>query len=456
MFYDEYVMSLEEIRQERIKKLEKLRSLGINSYPAQTNRTHSVAEALKKFLALVKNKKKIRMAGRLMAKREHGGSAFFDLKDETGKIQIYFKKDILGDEYEKALEVLDVGDFLEAGGKLFKTKKGEATLEITEWIMLVKSLRPLPEKWRGLQDTEERFRRRYLDLLMNKDVRERFEMRSKIIRHLREFLDKKDFFEVETPILQIIPGGATARPFKTHLNALNLDLYLRIAPELYLKELLVGGFEKIYEIGRIFRNEGIDAVHNPEFTMLEGYIAYQDSGYLRSFLRQMLEKAVRKVNNSPVAVYEEKSIDFSKPFKEIFYDELIKESGDFDIAKKSLIQPTFISGFPDEKLPLAKAEAKNLKKADAFQVIAGGIELIKAFSEENDPLVQRERFLEQQKLRETGDEEAQRLDENFLEALEYGMPPACGFGIGVDRLAMLLTDAKNIREVVLFPTLKPK
>lgn len=449
-------MALEDIRNERIKKLEKIKSWGQDPYPAQTRRTHLVGEVLSKFSNLAKAKKKVRIAGRLMAKREHGGSAFFDLKDETGKIQLYFKKDALGDDYEKALEVLDIGDFLETEGKLFKTKKGEETIEISDWVILTKSLRPLPEKWHGLQDVEERFRKRYLDLLMNTEVRERFELRSKIIYHLREFLKKNDFLEVETPILQTIPGGAMARPFKTHLNALNLDLYLRIAPELYLKELLVGGFEKVYEIGRIFRNEGIDAVHNPEFTMVEGYIAYQDSQYLRNFLRQLLESVVAKINNGRVVVYEDKSIDFSKPFKEVSYDELVKESGDFDVAKKNLIQPTFVFGFPSEKLPLAKAEAKNPKRADAFQLIVGGIELVKAFSEQNNPLVQKERFLEQEKLRGAGDEEAQRLDENFIEALEYGMPPACGFGMGIDRLAAVLTNSHSLREIILFPTLKPK
>jgi len=292
---------------------------------------------------------------------------------------------------------------------------------------------------------------------MNPEIKENFLKRALIISELRDFLKNNGFTEFETPVLQPIPGGAMAKPFKTHLNALDLDLYLRVAPELYLKRLLVGGFEKVYEIGRCFRNEGIDAHHNPEFTMLEAYVAYKNSAYLKKFLVDLFRFLVKKINKgSLILTYENNDIDFSKPFEEKKYDDLIKEFGDLDSARKDLIQPTFVSGFPKELLPLSKTLEKDASKAEAFQIFIGGFELVKAFTELNDPIEQRKRFEEQEKLREKGDEEAQRFDEDFLETLEYGMPPCAGFGIGVDRLAALLTNSHTLREIILFPTMKPK
>ncbi len=346
---------------------------------------------------------------------------------------------------------------MEIKGNVFKARQGEKTVRVREIRMAAKALRPLPEKWHGLKDVEERYRKRYLDLLMNGDVKKNFLVRSEIFKKLRKIFDRLGFVEVETPVLQLIPGGATARPFKTRLNALDLDLYLRIAPELYLKQLLIGGFEKIYEIGRNFRNEGMDAHHNPEFTMLEAYVAYKDSAYLKTFLQNVLRALIKDLNSgSLIITYEKNLIDFSKPFVEKTYDNLIKEFSDMDTAKKTLIQPTFVTGFPKELLPLSKTLENDAKTADAFQIFVGGLELVKAFTELNNPLEQRERFEEQERLREKGDEEAQRFDEDFLEALEYGMPPCAGFGIGIDRLAALLTNSHTLREIIFFPTMRPK
>lgn len=446
-------MSLEDIRNERVKKLERIRSWGKNPYPAKTGRTHLVNEVLSKFSGLAKSKKKVRVTGRLMAKREHGGSAFFDLKDEAGKIQLFFKKDVLGDDYERAIEVLDIGDFLEAEGKLFKTKKGEETIEISDWVVLVKSLRPLPEKWHGLQDVEERFRKRYLDLLINPEVKDRFEKRLALVWTLRNKLAKEGFIEVETPILQVLPGGARARPFVTHYNALDMDFYLRVAPELYLKRLLIGGFGKVFEIARNFRNEGIDHDHNPEFTMLELYWVYQDYRGLMVFLEKMLKEWL------------------PGPWKKVTFAEAIKSIGkkdwknipgeELDIFYKKEVrskiqEPTLVIDYPESIMQLAKPKAEDPTLTESFQLLVQGTELVKGFSELNDPIFQRRQMERQEELYRAGDKEATRLDEDFLEALEYGMPPSAGLGIGIDRLVMLATGTKNVREAVLFPTLRPK
>jgi lysyl-tRNA synthetase class 2 len=485
-------MALEDIRSERIKKLEVLREKGIDPYPAKTGRTYSIAEVLKKFPALEKSGEWVVLGGRIMAKREHGGSMFLDLREGSGKLQIYFKKDILGENYDLALETVDIGDFLEVEGAAFKTKKGEETIEVANWKMLAKSLRPLPEKWHGLQDVEERFRRRYLDLLMNDEVRSRFEMRSRIIQALREFHDKNGFLEVETPMLHPIPGGALAKPFVTHHNALSVDLYLRIAPELYLKRLLVGGFERVYEIGRNFRNEGIDVEHNPEFTMLECYAAYWSEDEMMNFVERLFILLAKQfphlVTPSPSG-----GIKWKKPFSRIPFKELISRYAlitDYEretrdslatrarqlgievrksetkgkiadeiykkICRPYLSQPTFVINHPLDISPLAKKRPEVKQEVRRFQFIVGGMELANGFAELNDPLDQRDRFLEQEKMRGGGEEEAHRVDEDYIEAMEYGIPPAAGLGIGIDRLVMLFTGAKNIREVVLFPTLRPK
>lgn len=443
-------MALEEIRKARLAKLENLRKAGVDPYPAESFRSHKVSEAIDNFDGLLKSGEKVTLAGRLMSLREHGGSFFGDLKDESGRIQLFFKKDILnnpspssGRNYSFFLENFDIGDFIEASGVLIKTKVGEETLEVQSYRMLAKTLLPLPEKWHGLQDVEERFRKRYLDLIFNQEVKEKFELRFKIIGKIREYFLKAGAIEVETPILQTIPGGALAKPFKTHLNTLDLDLYLRIAPELFLKRLLIGGFEKVFEIGRNFRNEGIDRDHNPEFTMLEAYFAYKDYNWLAEFTEDLFVHL---------------SKDFKKPFKKVEFTELLKGKTGAEadeIFKKeirpTIIEPTFVINHPIELSPLAKKiDDKNVAR---FQLIAGGFELCNAFSELNDPLDQKERFKEQKKLK--GDE-VHPYDDDFLEALEYGMPPAAGIGIGIDRLVMFLTNSHNLREIILFPTMRPK
>lgn len=487
-------MPLDDIRSERIKKLDKLQKSGINPYPASARRTHLITEALKKFSTFTKSKKKLAITGRVIAKREHGGSMFLDLQDGTGKMQVYLKEDILDKNYQLALDTVDIGDFLEAGGRAFKTKKGEPTLEVLNWKMLAKSLRPLPEKWHGLQDVEERFRKRYLDLLMNKEVHERFELRSRIVKFLREFHEKNGFLEVETPMLHPIPGGALAKPFQTHHNALDINLYLRVAPELYLKRLLVGGMERVFEIGKSFRNEGIDKDHNPEFTMLESYAAYWDEEKMMDFVENLFLNLARlnltKIYGGSTSIETSK---FKKPFARVAFQDLLKRYAlitNYDrdtrdslatrarqlgievaphktkgkiadeiykkICRPYLIQPTFVTNHPLEISPLAKKQSKNPEEVRRFQLIVAGIELANGFAELNNPLEQRKRFEEQEKERSGGEEEAHRIDEDYLEAMEYGMPPAAGLGIGIDRLVMLFTDTKNIREVVLFPTLRPR
>lgn len=491
-------MALEEIRDERLKKLELLKKKGIDPYPAETSRTHSVIETLSKFNTFSKSKKKIILAGRIMARREHGGSTFLDLADGGDKIQLFLKKDVLGEAYDFFSETADVGDIIEAEGILFKTKKEEKTLEVGRWKMLAKSLRPLPEKWHGLQDVEERFRKRYLDSLMNSDVRARFEIRSLIIKSLRKFLEDNGFLEVETPIIQPIPGGTLAKPFTTHHKALDTDLYLRIAPELYLKRMLVGGFERVYELGRSFRNEGMDPQHNPEFTMLECYAAYWDDEKMMGFTEDLFIHVSKSVPAAPAAENEKKEdiskeIVFKKPFVRIPFKELLQRYAqiiDYDketqatlatrakqlgieviknepkskiadeiykkICRPYLVQPTFVTNHPLEISPLAKKDLDHPGEVRRFQLVAGGLELTNAFAELNDPLDQKERFETQEKERAGGEEEAHKMDKEFLEALEYGMPPAAGLGIGVDRLVMFLTHTKSIKEVIFFPTMKPK
>ncbi|OGD33206.1 hypothetical protein A2833_01575 [Candidatus Azambacteria bacterium RIFCSPHIGHO2_01_FULL_44_55] len=457
--------SLEELRETRIKKLQALEKAGLVAYPAKISRAQTVGEILEKFLLFWITKKSVLTAGRIKTLRTHGGITFADLEDFSGRIQLLFSKEALEKTaYQNLLDYFDIGDFIEVSGTVLKTKLGEKTIKAQRFAMAAKTLRPLPEKWHGLQDVEERFRRRYLDLLMNPETKKKLLNRSVITKAIRDYLDGGGFLEVETPILQNLAGGAAAKPFKTHLNTLDLELYLRVAPELYLKRMLIGGWEKIYEIGKNFRNEGIDASHNPEFTMLEAYIAYENSEYLKTFIKNLLQTVVKKINNGNATVrYEDKEIDFSGDWKETDYSDLVKKFEDqarpdegvtaWDIAKKTLIQPTVVSGFPKNILPLARATGE---KADAFQIIIGGWELIKAFSELNNPLEQKTRFEEQEKLRQTGDHEAQHLDEDFIEALEYGMPPAAGFGLGIDRLAALLTDSHSLREIILFPTMRPK
>lgn len=483
----------EEIRNARLEKLARLKSAGLEVYPAKVQDILDFSEVKAKF-ALLKRKKSVILAGRIVALRTHGGSLFCDLYDGKEKFQIYLKEDSVGREkFSLFSESADLGDFFEFKGKLFLTKKKEKTLLGSDFRMLAKSLRPLPEKWHGLQDVEERYRKRYLDLLSNTKVRENFHVRSFLISEIRRFLDKAGFQEVETPVLHPISGGASAKPFKTHHNALDLALFLRIAPELYLKRLLIGGLTKVYEMGRAFRNEGIDATHNPEFTELELYEAFSDAAQHMDFVERMIKHLVKTVSKSAVLKYQDSIINFSKKFARVSFEDALGrfallnnyrkmseeetgikakqfgieiEKGDTKakiadkifkkICRPKIIQPTFVMYYPLDILPLAKESASHPGMADMYQLVSGGLELAKGFSELNDPEEQRKRFDAQEIMRRSGDEEASSLDEDFLEALEYGMPPAAGLGVGIDRLAMLFTDSSNIREVILFPTMRSK
>jgi lysyl-tRNA synthetase class 2 len=447
--------NLEEIRKIRIQKLENLKKAGMDPYTAIASFTHTNQEALDAFKKLsgkpdkngvVQKGKEITLVGRVRSLRGHGGSTFCHIEDGYAKIQLYFKKDLIGDaNYDLFINNIDLGDFIEVSGKLFLTQKGEQTLQVLGWRILTKALLPLPSEWYGLEDVEERFRKRYLDLLMNKDVRNKFVKRSEIIKQIRKTLDENGFLEVETPMLQTMAGGAKAKPFKTHLNALGMDLYLRIAPELYLKRLLVGGFDKVYELNRNFRNEGMDREHNPEFTMLEFYAAYWNYEIMMNFTEKLLNSLDNKV--------------FKTPFKRVEYSDIVK-NGDEKEAFGKIIEPTFVINHPIEISPLAKKlegqDPTERGKAARFQLVVNGIELANGFSELNDPMDQAERFKAQEVERKGGNEEAHQYDKNFVEALEYGMPPASGIGIGIDRLTVLLTDSKTLREIILFPTMKPK
>ena len=486
-------MPILNIRKTRLKKLEAIKKAGVNPYPIKTKRTHSIEGALVNFEKFSRAKTKLVLVGRIRLIREHGGSTFLHFEDGTGRLQAYFKRDKLGEKnYKFFLDNFDVGDFIEVGGILFKTRKGERTIEVSDFKMLTKSLLPLPEKWHGLKDIEERFRKRYLDLIFNPEVKKKFEIRSRIIKEIREFLEKEGFWEVETPTLQPIYGGARARPFKTYLNALNMDLYLRIATELYLKRLLVGGFEKVYEIGKCFRNEGMDKFHNPEYTHFEFYWAYANHEDLMKLIERMFEYILRKIFGKFKIEYEGKMIDFKIPWKRIELSELLKtytkinldkinrealakkakrlgilvekERSKVEIAdeiykkfcRPKIWQPTFVIHYPIGFQPLAKALEESPKKLANFQLVIGGLELANAFSELNDSIEQRRRFEEEERFFKAGLKEAQRMDEDFLEALEYGMPPAAGFGMGIDRLVALLTNSYSLREIILFPTMRPK
>ena len=486
-------MPLDDIRQARLEKIDKLKKAGSNPYPGSASRTHIISKALDDFDKLAESKGNVVLTGRVMAKREHGGSTFLDIYDGTDKIQLLFKEDVVGEkEYRFFLETIDVGDFVEAGGFLFKTKREERTLEVKNYKILSKSLLPLPEKWHGLQDVEERYRKRYLDLLFNIEEKNKFKARARIIEHIRQYLLADGFIEVETPILQTLPGGANARPFETHLNTLDIDLYLRIAPELYLKRLLVGGFDKVFEFAKNFRNEGMDREHNPEFTMLEFYAAYWDYEIMMAFVEKMLEHVVEKNLGSTKINYQDKTIDFKGPFKRVAFNDLFKEySGmDYDesseedlkkkakeleikieksmtkgnigdeiykkVARPNIVEPTFIINHPLEISPLAKKLEEDQNHVARFQLVVGGMEVMNGFSELNDPIDQRERFEEQEKAAKKGNEETQRMDQDYIEAMEYGMPPAAGIGIGIDRITALLTDSHSIREIILFPLMKPR
>lgn len=482
-------------RQARIEKLKEIREQKVNPYPSTAKRSHFVSEVLASFDKFSAGKKMLSLVGRLRSVRLHGGSAFANIEDESGIIQLFFREDHFGAKPYKFLkELVDIGDFVRVRGALFTTKTGEKTLEVEALKLLTKTLAPLPEKWHGLSDVEIRYRQRYLDLIANPSVREIFKKRSLIVKTIRDFLERDGFMEVETPILQPIPGGATARPFVTHHNALDIDLYLRIAPELYLKKLIVGGFEKVFEIARCFRNEGIDWSHNPEFTQIELYQAYADYNDLMKMMEKFFVYLMKKTNGEKMKVtFERKEIDFTPSYERITFRDILMKLGNCDIekypdresmAKKArelgleilpsddrgkiidevfkkvvrpkIINPIFVINHPIELSPLAKKMPADPRYVERFQLLVAGTELVNAFSELNDPQDQRERFVIQQKMREAGDVEAMRIDEDFIAALEHGMPPTAGLGMGIDRLTALLTNSHNIKEVILFPTLRPE
>lgn len=472
--------SIDEIRAARLKKLETLRERGLDPYPIDSHYDKTLREVVDSF----KEGERLTLVGRILALRGQGKIIFFDFDDGTHRFQGLLKKGepTKVEDFEIFEECFDIGDFIEVEGTLFLTKQNEKTILVERLRMLAKSLRPLPEKWHGLTDTEERFRKRYLDLLSNTETRERFIVRAKLVSEIRRFLEEAGFIETETPALQPLYGGASAEPFVTHHNALDVDLYLRISDELYLKRLLVGGYPRVYEIARDFRNEGIDTTHNPEFTMLEFYEAYSDAPKQMKFVEDLMKSAGRAVGNDifdkkfEILTYSDalhKYADIKDPLTKEVRElrELAQKLGaDIDpessrvklldaifkkAVKPELKNPTFIIDYPKDYLPLTKEKKNDPDLVDAFQLYAGGLELVKAFSELNDPLEQRKRFEKQMEAMKT-ERDAQPLDEEFLEAMEYGMPPAGGVGIGIDRLSMLLTGVGNIKEVILFPTLRPR
>ena len=482
----------------RLDKLKKLKEAGEKLYPNDYRPSYVTSHIFSQFGShtedqLGKLPADISLGGRIVGIRSFGRASFFHLQDRGGKIQVYVRQDRLGKDGYNLFKSLDIGDIVGVSGNLFRTKTKELTLEAHDLRLLCKCLRPLPEKWHGLADVEIRYRQRYLDLIVNPDAREVFRRRSQIIRLIRSFFEGRDFLEVETPMMQSIAGGAAAKPFKTHHNALNLDLYLRVAPELYLKRLLVGGLERVFEINRNFRNEGISVRHNPEFTMVEFYQAYATYEDLISLTEEMFVTLAEKVVGGTKIKFDGHEIELKPPWRRLSILEGIEQYGEVtrdkvanindlrEFAKKQgfsldpelsyekmlvevferlaephLIQPTFVVNFPLKVSPLARRNDKNPKLVDRFELYIGGRELANAFSELNDPVDQKGRFLEQGKDRSAGDETASEMDEDYIRALEYGMPPAAGEGIGIDRLVMLFTDCPSIRDVILFPLLRPQ
>lgn len=481
---------LNEILQIRRDKLTELRENGRDPFcEVKYDKTNNAAQIIASFETM--EGATVSIAGRLMSKRGMGKVMFCDLSDVSGKIQLFVKKDLLGDHYDD-FKKLDIGDIVGVKGEVFKTKTEEISVKVTEYTLLSKSLLPLPEKFHGLTDPDLRYRQRYVDLIMNREVKETFVKRTAVLREIRAFLDGLGFMEVETPVLHTIAGGAAARPFITHHNALDIDMYMRIALELHLKRLIVGGFEKVYEIGRVFRNEGMDVRHNPEFTLLELYEAYTDFNGMMEITENLFRHVAQKVLGTGKIQFGGVDLDLDQPFERISMKDAVKKYAgvDFDtvetledakkLAKKhhlevephhlkgdilnlffeefcedKLVQPTFLTGHPVEISPLAKRDEKNPGYTERFELFICGREYANAFSELNDPIDQKNRFLEQMKKREAGDDEASLMDDDFVTALEYGMPPTGGMGLGIDRLVMLITGAASIRDVILFPTMKP-
>jgi len=490
-FMDDY----NELIQQRFKKLAEISAMGIKPYAGRFEVSASAQGLMDQYgnaskEDLEKGRVEVIVAGRIVAMRSFGKACFSHIQDGSGRTQLYFQKNTLGDDRYALFKKIDIGDFVGVKGFLFRTRTNELTIEVEDFTLLSKSLRPLPEKWHGLTDVELRYRQRYVDLIVNPEVKNVFVLRTKIVQAIRAFLNMRGYLEVETPMMQTIPGGATAKPFTTHHNALDMDLYLRIAPELYLKRLLVGGFERVYEINRNFRNEGISTRHNPEFTMLEFYTAYADYRDLMDMTEQMIGTVAGEVLGATEVTYEGHTINLAPPWKRITYIDSLREAGvpvevltnaekAREYAKKTgaslkggeplgkllneifesvvetkLVQPTFIIDYPTDISPLSKKRDDNPDYVERFELFVAGRELANAFSELNDPVDQKERLLKQVTEREAGDEEAHQMDEDFIRALEYGMPPAAGEGIGIDRLVMLLTGSSSIRDVILFPQMK--
>jgi lysyl-tRNA synthetase class 2 len=485
-----------ELFQQRIKKLELLNKEGINPYPNHFKVTHTSKDIHEAYGSLSEGelksvKETFRLAGRILAVRLFGKASFIQIQDRKGRIQAYIQKEVVGDQAFQLFKSFDIGDFMGLEGKVFRTRTGELTLQIQNFELLGKSLRPLPEKWHGLTDVEIRYRQRYLDLIANPRVKEIFLTRIWAIQKIRDFFARRDFIEVETPMLHPIPGGATAKPFKTHHNALDMELYLRVAPELFLKRLVIGGFERVFEINRSFRNEGISTQHNPEFTILEFYQSYATYEEMMEMTEDLLCTMVQENRGGLRLTYGEKEIDFIRPWKKIRFKDSLLESGRLDpavlkepskareaaetlgleirkgashgkvladlfeeIVEPHLIQPTFVTHYPTEISPLSRRNEEDSEVVDRFELFIAGREIANGFSELNDPIDQRERFLQQLKERGEEDDTVLRLDEDFLHALEFGMPPTAGEGIGIDRLVMILTDSPSIREVIFFPLLR--
>lgn len=483
---------INEQMQVRIDKMHKIEEHGWKPFGHRFLFTHRAADIAAQFDELSEKETEVTMAGRVMAIRGHGKTCFMDMQDKTGRIQVYVRKDVIGEENYALIKLMDIGDTVGITGTAFRTHMGELSIKAASVEMLSKSLRPLPEKWHGLKDVETRYRQRYVDLIVNPEVRETFVKRSQIIKSVREVLDSHDFLEVETPILNTIAGGAAARPFISYHNALDMQVYMRIAPELYLKRLIVGGMDRVYEMGRVFRNEGIDNRHNPEFTSVEIYQAFADYRDMMDLTEEVVVKTAEKVLGTTTINYEGTTIELASPWKRMSMIEAVKEYSGKDftnvtdleearaIAKElnvaieptfgigkiinacfeeyvedKLVQPTFITGHPKEISPLAKSNPENPEITDRFEAYIYGREICNGFTELNDPIDQKERFLKQVEERANGDEEANMMDEDFVNALEYGLPPTGGLGIGIDRLVMFLTNSSTIRDVLFFPTMKP-